>query len=155
MVFWECRIAAIAADCKSAGLAFVGSSPTAPTMIYTSYFANVKNLPQNIVPISICGKAPEGWEGLQYKKLAPKWSFFSVWKETHDNDYYIKNFNELVLDMLNPSNVINELHTLANSEDICLICYETPEKFCHRHLVANWLSEAGYPVEEYKEPTLF
>lgn len=47
---------------------------------------NVKNLPSDIIPISIAGKAPDWWRGLEYKGLAPKWSFFSVWKETRDND---------------------------------------------------------------------
>lgn len=51
-------------------------------MIYTTYFSKVKKLPKNVIPISICGKAPDSWTGLQYKKLAPKFSFFKVWKET-------------------------------------------------------------------------
>lgn len=41
-------------------------------MIYTSYFANVKNLPSEVIPIAICGGVPEWWCGLQYRKLAPK-----------------------------------------------------------------------------------
>lgn len=122
-------------------------------MIYTSYFDNIGNIPDGIVPISICGRAPEYWDGLQYKKLAPKWSFFSKWLENRDNDYYIKCFKELVLDKLNPGDVVSALYTLANSTNICLICYETPEKFCHRHLVADWLNAAGYNVEEYKTKT--
>ena len=36
-------------------------------MIYTSYFGAIRNLPKNIIPISICGKAPDNWKGLQYK----------------------------------------------------------------------------------------
>ena len=47
-------------------------------MIYTTYFSKVKDLPENVIPISICGKAPDGWTGLQYKKLAPKYSFFKI-----------------------------------------------------------------------------
>ena len=58
--------------------------------IYTSYFAKLRSLPENIVPISICGKAPDWYTGLQYKKLAPKYGFFMEWKKTHDNDYYIE-----------------------------------------------------------------
>ena len=50
-------------------------------MIYTSYFAKLKSLPDNIVPISICGKAPDWYKGLQYKKLAPKYDFFMKWKK--------------------------------------------------------------------------
>ena len=75
-------------------------------MIYTSYFAKLKSLPENIIPISICGKAPDCYKGLQYKKLAPKYDFFKKWKETHDNDYYIKCFNEQVLDKLDAMRVI-------------------------------------------------
>ena len=49
--------------------------------IYTSYFAKLRSLPENIIPISICGKAPEWYTGLQYKKLAPKYGFFMEWKK--------------------------------------------------------------------------
>ena len=118
-------------------------------MIYTSYFAKLKSLPDNIVPISICGKAPDCYKGLQYKKLAPKYDFFKKWKETHDNDYYIKCFNEQVLDKLDAMSVYQELCSLAKSDDIALICYEKPSDFCHRHLVANWLREQGFDIEEY------
>lgn len=120
-------------------------------MIYTSYFAKVKDLDSTIVPIAICGKAPDWWDGLQYKKLAPKWSFFKVWKETHDNCYYIENFNKLVLNELDPNEVVAELKNLANSDDICLLCYEKPEDFCHRHLVAEWLNNNGIPCVEWPE----
>lgn len=44
-------------------------------MIYTSYFAQLRNLPENIIPVSICGKAPNWYHGYQYKKLAPKYDF--------------------------------------------------------------------------------
>lgn len=122
-------------------------------MIYTSYFAKLSKLPANITPIAICGKSPEWYKGIQYKKLAPKWSFFSVWKQTHDNDYYVEHFCKEVLYTLNAEDVIKELYKLAEKsqdEDIVLICYEKPGDFCHRHLVANWLRNQGYPVEEYK-----
>ena len=39
---------------------------------------------------------------------------------------------------------------MAGTEDIALVCYEKPGDFCHRHLVADWLNEAGYQCEEYK-----
>ena len=132
-------------------------------MIYTSYFANLKSLPENIIPISICGKAPDWYKGLQYKKLAPKYDFFMEWKKNHDNDYYIKCFNEQVLDRLNVVDVVKELDNLlidaTTSLDytgdsmlvpgIALICYEKPSDFCHRHLVADWLNKNGIPCEEW------
>ena len=78
-------------------------------MIYTSYFAKLKYLPENVIPISICAKAPDWYKGLQYKKLAPKYDSFIKWKENHDNDYYIKCFNEQVLNNLDPTRVYQEL----------------------------------------------
>lgn len=134
-------------------------------MIYTSYFAKLKSLPGNIIPISICGKAPDWYEGLQYKKLAPKWSLFKEWKENHDNDYYIKCFNEQVLNKLDAEQVNKELHSLISNiilnpelfpnrsliPDIALICYEKPSDFCHRHLVADWLIKNGFDCKEWGE----
>ena len=95
--------------------------------LYTTYFANLKNLPSTVTPVSICGRAPEGYSGLQYKKLAPKWEFFKVWKETHDNEYYIENFNEQVLNKLDFIEVVEELTDLTGSNAIALVCYEKPE----------------------------
>jgi hypothetical protein len=109
--------------------------------IYTSYFAKLKYLPDNIVPISICGKAPDWYKGLQYKKLAPKYGFFMEWKQNHDNEYYIKHFKEEVLDKLDFYSVIPELCFMLAAEDIgkdiALICYEKPSDFCHRHLLIS------------------
>ena len=119
-------------------------------MIYTSYFAKLKYLPKDIVPISICGKCPEWYEGIQYKVLAPKYKFFMEWKKNRDNDYYIEHFQKEVLDTLEVGTVINRLYELSEGKDICLLCYEKPNDFCHRHLVSNWLKENKIECEEYK-----
>lgn len=133
-------------------------------MIYTTYFARLRNLPKNVIPISICGKAPEWYKGEQYKKLAPKYGFFMEWKKTHDNDYYIRHFNSEVLDTLSINSVLNELQ-LKIPEDIrskmiapvyenydlhiALVCYEKPQDFCHRHIVAEWLQDNGIECSEW------
>ena len=119
-------------------------------MIYTSYFAKLKKLPEHIVPISICGKAPEWYKGLQYKKLAPKYDFFMKWKQNHDNDYYIKCFNEQVLNELNPYEVLDELYNLSKDKDIALICYEKSSDFCHRHLVREWFNNNDISCREWE-----
>lgn len=62
-------------------------------------------MPSNVVPISICGKAPDWYTGLQYKKLAPKYQFFMEWKRTHDNAYYVEHFEQEVLVQLNADTV--------------------------------------------------
>lgn len=133
-------------------------------MIYTTYFAQLRNLPPNIIPVSICGKAPEWYRGVQYKKLAPKYDFFMEWKRTHDNDYYIKHFNDEVLSPLSIIRVLTELQCSIPEEvkvkmqspfydnqewHIALVCYEKPDEFCHRHLVSNWIHENGFECKEY------
>ena len=40
------------------------------------------------------------------------------------------------------------MHT---ESDIILLCYEKPGKFCHRHVLANWLSsKLGITIKEYR-----
>ena len=75
------------------------------------------------------------------------------WKKTHDNNMYIKCFKEQVTDNLNANLVVNDLKQMVQEKycegkDIALVCYEKSEDFCHRHLVAKWLKENGYNVEE-------
>ena len=120
-------------------------------MIYTSYFGNLKRIQKyapNIVPISICSKSPDWYKGLRYKKLAPKYQFFVEWRNIHDNNLYIKNYNKKVLSILNARDVIEELYSMSNNENIVLLCYEKPKYFCHRHLVSEWFNDNGIPCDE-------
>ncbi len=125
----------------------------------TSYFGNLKNLPADVVPISICGKAPDWYKGLQYKKLAPKYDFFMKWKETRDNEYYIRCFRDQVLSVTSFYDTFRELQEMARKVNpdgkyICLICYEKPGDFCHRHLVAEWFRENDISCEEFNNRRL-
>ena len=118
-------------------------------MIYTGCFCEVKKYEQaGLIPVSIAGYAPDDYKGIQFKTLAPKYSW---WKEWHDNklsnDWYIAKYQETVLNKLNPKVIANRLH--AFGDNVILLCYEPPEEFCHRKLVANWLRASGTPVYEY------
>ena len=116
--------------------------------IFTSYFAKVSDIPTNIVPISICGKAPIQYRGHEYKNLAPKYYTLKKWKETHDNEYFKKRFKEETLDKLNVSDVLADLEFISEGKDIALIGYER-SGVCHRFEVANWFRSQGINVEEY------
>lgn len=127
-------------------------------MIYTSYFAMLRNFPENVIPVSICGKAPDWYKGIQYKRLAPKYDFFMQYKEDGDESYYVKCYDERVTGILNADQVVKEIYSLLSEpdkeKDIALICYEKPSDFCHRHLVAEWLNENGYECEEWSKELL-
>jgi uncharacterized protein YeaO (DUF488 family) len=126
--------------------------------MYTGYFAKLRTYEKaGLIPIAICGGIPNWYNGLWYKKLAPKWSFFNEWKNgtehKGDNDYYIQHFNNEVLDKLSILQVIEDLQKIANTKNtdkIILLCYEKPGDFCHRHLVADWLTKNGLKTIELK-----
>lgn len=100
-------------------------------------------------PISICGKAPDWYKGLQYKKLAPNYEFFIKYQKDHDKEAYTKCFQEQILANKVPQFVLSELKELSNSDSIALICYEKPDNFCHRHLVADWFNKSGILCYEW------
>ena len=119
-------------------------------MIHTSYFAKLKKLPADLIPISISIYPPRGWNGLQYKKLAPSASILSDWKRDGDCKRYIDRYMNDILSKLDPIRVASDLQSLAGEgKDIVLVCYEKSEDFCHRHLVAEWLDQHGIRCEEY------
>lgn len=123
-------------------------------MIYTSYFAYIKKLPESIVPIAISATVPASVEMLRYTELAPSFDILMDWKHDNNNERYVKEYNEKILNPLDARQVISDLYKLSRGKDIALICYEKPEDFCHRHLAAKWLTESGLcgEVLEYKEP---
>ena len=125
-------------------------------MIYTSYFAQLRNLSKDIIPISICGKAPNWYNGYEYKRVAPNYNILMKYKQDYNEQDYIKNFNEQILNNITINEFVNDLIKLLEIEkgqkvNICLLCYEKPTDFCHRHLVSKWLNENGFKCEEWRK----
>ena len=110
----------------------------------TSYYSKNGNHPK---AVAISAKVPEAFKGRHFKKLAPSWSIWKEWKysEDFDNDeIYTSRFENEILSQLDARDVYNYL-----GDDAILLCYETPGKFCHRHLVSKWLErELGIVVTE-------
>jgi hypothetical protein len=122
-------------------------------MIYTTYFAKLKKLPENIKPIAICAKPPAGYTGATFRTLAPKYDFFKKYQINRDTFEFTENYVGQVLNRLNPVRIVTDLYyqlgLAPNSCDIALVCFEKSTDFCHRHLVADWLRKAGYACEEW------
>ena len=77
--------------------------------------------------------------------------FFKKYKEDGNKEFYIKAFNKEVLSILNSYEILVKLKELSGDKIPCLICYEKPSDFCHRHLVANWLyKELNIITEEFQ-----
>lgn len=112
--------------------------------IYTSYFGNVRKLPDGIVPISIARHA-KFWPGLKFFSFAPDSETLKMRQEE-----YTERFNKK-LSKLQIESVLEELIAISEGKDIALLCYEKPGDFCHRRLVAKWIEkETGVEVPEYQ-----
>lgn len=129
------------------------------SLIFTSYFANVRNLPVNCCPISIAQFPPKGWSGLEYKKLAPPAHVLMMSKagKMSHHDYIIAYKHE-VLDNLDKQQVQQELLDMSKGKPVALLCYEKPtgDWFCHRKIVQHWLGISEWVSDDMsKEESLF
>ena len=134
-------------------------------LIGTGYFAQTKMyVDMGYAPISISLKQPWFVNGiikpLVYDKLAPTREILGL----KDNpEEYTRRYKKDVLGEHAAADVYRDLVRLAKwtlLNNIVLLCWERSGKFCHRHIVANWLSDyLSEPIEEIdvkpKEETLF
>jgi len=103
----------------------------------TSYFGAKKNDPR---AVSIARGNPRGFKGRKYLPLAPSWELIKI----TDEKEYTERYRKEVLNLLDPRQVVEDLR-----EDAILLCWEKPDKFCHRRLVAEWFQEElGIKVPE-------
>ena len=116
--------------------------------IHTSYFANHRHIPPWLTTISIARYPPKGWCGFSYPALAPSDELLHSYKKTNDVASYTDAFKRQLAE-LNPSGVVCDLAKISDGGDVVLLCFEKPEKFCHRHLVADWFRSAGYRSGEF------
>jgi uncharacterized protein (DUF488 family) len=122
-------------------------------MIYTGSYKEFNNTKFNLYSISKDKGEDANYSGKSYLSLAPKESFFRTWKnnrgqidEIENNKYYINEFYNQILKVLDPKKVYDEL------DGSILLCYEDSNEFCHRHIVAAWFElMLGVTVYEVKE----
>lgn len=119
-------------------------------MIYTGYFAQVNKYDGILASIAI--KTPKGFKGVKLRCFMPKFWLLDKFKKGEiDSKEYSRLFELEILAHLEKQNVKNLLKSLSKNKDLFLLCYEKPENFCHRHIVANWIrNELGLEVKEYK-----
>ena len=116
-------------------------------MIYTSYFAAMRKMTneQKKNCISISRFTPKGIIIPRYTLLAPSAMILSNYKMYKDELEYTIHF----------TNHLNRLDIEKIYRDLdgkILLCYESPEKFCHRHLVAKWFNDHGFECKELEFP---
>ncbi len=114
-------------------------------MLYTSYFGNIKKLPEGYTIISISRMCPKGIKMKMYGKLAPSAELLSDYKSGLVSwEQYVERYKKETLSKLNPTEVAKEL-----GDNVILLCYEKADDNCHRHIVSEWLRNAGININEF------
>jgi len=107
----------------------------------TSYFAISYSLPN---AISIAAKSPDFYTGRVYLPLAPTWDIFSEYQKNHDIHIYTERYICEILAPLDAQQLFDDLGRYS-----ILLCWEAPDKFCHRRIVAKWLEDSlGVKIPE-------
>lgn len=116
--------------------------------VYTSYFANSANLrKQGIVMIGIALYPPKWFDGKSVKLVAPS---YDILKNSTSTENYVERFKTEILAKRNAKQFFEAIEFIGQGKDVALCCFEKPNEFCHRHLVAEWLKEQlGLEVEEF------
>lgn len=125
--------------------------------IYTSYFGNSKKLQQaGIKVIGISLYPPRWFNGISLKQVAPTKSILFANGQTQEE--YTRRYRSEVLSRQDMQLFLKTVEQASGGQDVALCCYEKPEDFCHRHILADWIKEKlGVEISEYgytpkKEP---
>lgn len=124
--------------------------------IFTSYFGNSRKLKEAGIKI-ICvaiGK-PRFIAGIpQMLNVCPTRYMVSG---PCSHDEYLKLYDRILASQ-DANQVVKQIEMLSGGKDVALCCYEKPGDFCHRHILAKWITEntgieiTEFGVVEKKEP---
>lgn len=116
--------------------------------IVTSYFAKQKALAsQGFKVICVARYAPKWFQGPVLYDVAPTSYMLS---SACSQEEYISKYSE-ILSRLKIGYIMKAISIMSGGKDVALCCYEKPEDFCHRHMLAEWITrESGTVVEEWK-----
>ena len=116
--------------------------------IYTSYFSNCKKLySAGIKVICVAIGRPKFLPDVpQMLNLCPTRYMVSG---PCSHEEYLRLYDE-ILARQDADKVVEQIRLLSRGEDVALCCYEKPEDFCHRHILAKWITEnTGIEVVEF------
>ena len=127
--------------------------------IATGYFAKAKTYVENgYALVSIARVAPwflaKELNVYPLDCLAPTDDILALKDQP---DKYTSEYRREILAKLKPTDVFHKLWMIAHQEQkdkVVLLCYESSEKFCHRHLVAEYLGDVfGRKITEVVAPS--
>jgi uncharacterized protein (DUF488 family) len=119
-------------------------------VVYTSYFGMARRFPkEKFIKTAVCYSVPPGI-GIWNSVVPDADLVFGLKRGEITKEYYEQQYYQMLLDR--KDQIANNIPFLKNGEqDAVLLCYEKPEDWCHRHILARFLNEQfGLDVTEYK-----
>lgn len=116
-------------------------------MLYTSYFAKVKDKDENLL-YAISASKPDFFPGKHLKCVAPNYEWVDSYKRREMSEFRYSVLYREYLDN-NRETILEQVKKLPEGAMLC--CYEGPGRFCHRHLLAQWLRDNGIEIDEYSD----
>lgn len=104
--------------------------------VYTSYYAVARcNIP-NFLCTAISLRIPDNFKGTILRELAPSESLLKAYKYGGiSEEEYIETYKFETLSKLNAKEIYERVKGQV------LLCYCGKGKFCHRHIILDWLRE--------------
>lgn len=104
--------------------------------VYTSYYARACKILPNKRLVAISLGVPDYFQGEILRELNPIYSLLVGYKNRSiTEEQYKDQYNFETLSKLNPAEIYNKLKGKV------MLCHCGKDKFCHRHLVMEWLKE--------------
>lgn len=118
-------------------------------MHYTSYYGNLKNLPQTIGLVNIARNPPQACQIVNAPEVYPSALLLNMYKSGQLSVIqYVEQYTRETLSQINYTELINRLQRETGCSELCFVCYEK-DGFCHRHLFAESLRANGIECIEW------
>lgn len=114
--------------------------------MFTGYFAKCSFYRENgLKPVSIARVTPQGMYNVPcLVELAPSYSLIQAIKTGAITEEEYTEAYKRMLSKLDKQEILSKLSEFGDPNKLVLCCYEKPEDFCHRHIVADWLGISEY-----------
>jgi len=121
-------------------------------MLFTSYFANIKNIDPSYRIYNIATKQPDGCNFTSIKEFFPNNKTIWAYKNKEiDELEYTKRYMTETLSKIRDDDLVNLITNITEeyTRKVVFVCYEKPDAFCHRHIVRHYLIDKYYTCFEY------
>lgn len=115
--------------------------------IFTSYFGNSRKLNDaGVLIICVAIGKPKFLNVPQMINVAPTRYMISG---ACSHEEYLQLYDKILASQ-DANKVVEQIKALSRGKDVALCCYEKPGDFCHRHILAKWLTEnTGIEITEF------